>query len=168
HGIDGDRALATHFLDPLTPQKHVHSGDFMAARSQMLRQWPAQITVNSGDKNSHAVSSETWSSISSYNPGCPVRLRFRRRFVTFWQLLPCRRCLRHDRLEGRDISFSRQQFGVENGTTRRAANGIVRQRHKLEAQNGAATQAANRGRHALAGVAVAPWLRSINLRQILQ
>src|SRR2546421_12821466 len=51
---NGHRTPRTHLLNPLSSAKIVHTSHLVAARSEILRQWPAQITVNSRNEYSHS------------------------------------------------------------------------------------------------------------------
>src|SRR5690606_12642596 len=57
--VDRDRAVASYFFDPLTAQKPICTSNFVTPHRQILRKSPAQIAIDSSDKNLHLISSET-------------------------------------------------------------------------------------------------------------
>src|SRR5690606_28538710 len=71
------------------------------------------------------------------------------------------------RLKVGNVALYRQQFSVEDAASCRTANGIVRKRDELVAENWAWTQPSNRSRHAAAKITITARLRAIRLREIL-
>src|SRR5258706_8200158 len=64
--------------------------------------------------------------------------------------------------------LANEKFGVQNGTTRSAAYGIVTEQHEFVAEDRTCAQSPNRNRHALTGIPVAQCLGTIRFRAIDQ
>jgi hypothetical protein len=60
-----------------------------------------------------------------------------------------------------------QQFGVEDGGSGGAANGVVREHGELPVEHAAGAQAADGHGHAVAAIAVEARLRAVGLRRPL-
>src|SRR5689334_1178170 len=55
HVADGQCARGAHFFDPLPTEECICPGHLMAARREILRERPAQVTVHSRDEYAHAL-----------------------------------------------------------------------------------------------------------------
>src|SRR3954469_1786068 len=60
-----------------------------------------------------------------------------------------------------EISLHGEQLGVEQGSARGAADGVVREQRELPVEQGTGPQPADRGRHAGAALHIEPRLRTV-------